>query len=76
MQGNPNDVGVLNNLAVVANRQGDKAAVAYAERAYKFMSQDAAVLDTLGWALVRHGDMNRGIGLLRDARKLQRKLGP
>ncbi len=68
LQGNPNDVGVLNNLAVVANRQGDKAAVGYAERAYKFASQDAAILDTLGWALVRHGDVNRGIGLLRDAR--------
>ncbi len=60
----PNDVDVLNNLAQVAIRQGDKAAVEYAERAYKLANNEAAVLDTLGWALVRHGQLDRGIGVL------------
>ncbi len=64
----PDDVDVLNNLAQVAIRQGDKAAVGYAERAYQRSSTDAAVLDTLGWALVKNGQVDRGTGLLRDAR--------
>ena len=67
LQRNPDNVEVLNNLAQVAMRQGDKAAVGYAERAYS-READAAILDTLGWALVRHGSLDRGIGLLRDAR--------
>ena len=40
----------------------------YAERAFKFASNEAAVLDTLGWALIRNGQLDRGLGLLRDAR--------
>ena len=64
----PDDSGVLNNLAQVAIRQGDKTAVSYAERAYQRSSTDAAILDTLGWALVRNGQVDRGTGLLRDAR--------
>jgi Flp pilus assembly protein TadD len=63
-----NDVEVLNNLAMVAFRQNDKAAVGYAERAYKLTTTHAPVLDTLGWILVRQGQLDRGIGLLREAR--------
>ncbi|HVN34176.1 MAG TPA: XrtA/PEP-CTERM system TPR-repeat protein PrsT [Casimicrobiaceae bacterium] len=59
---------VLNNLAQVAIRQGDKAAVGYAERAYQRASTDPAIIDTLGWALVKNGQVERGTGLLRDAR--------
>jgi tetratricopeptide (TPR) repeat protein len=46
---NPNDVEILNNLARVANRQGDKSALGYAERAYQLANTNAAVLDTIGW---------------------------
>ena len=65
---NANDVEVLNNLAQVANRQGDKAALEYAERAYQLANSNAAVLDTIGWVLVRQGQLDRGTSLLRDAR--------
>jgi Flp pilus assembly protein TadD len=68
LQRNPNDVEVLNNLAQVANRQGDKAALGYAERAYQLANSNAAVLDTIGWVLVRQGQLERGTSLLRDAR--------
>ncbi len=68
LQRNPNDVEILNNLAQVANRQGDKAALGYAERAYQLASSNAAVLDTIGWVLVRQGQLDRGTSLLRDAR--------
>ena len=68
LQRNPENVGALNNLAQVAMRQGDKAALGYAERAYQLEKGDTAIIDTLGWALVRQGQLDRGIGLLRDAR--------
>jgi putative PEP-CTERM system TPR-repeat lipoprotein len=68
LQRYPDDAEVLNNLAQVAIRQGDKTAVGYAERAHKLAKDNAAILDTLGWALVRNGSLDRGIGLLRDAR--------
>jgi Flp pilus assembly protein TadD len=68
LQRNPNDVEVLNNLAQVANRQGDKAALGYADRAYQLANTNAAVLDTLGWILIRQGQLDRGTSLLRDAR--------
>jgi putative PEP-CTERM system TPR-repeat lipoprotein len=68
LQRRPDDVEVLNNLAQVALRQGDKAALGYAERAYRLAHGEAPVLDTLGWVLVRQGQLDRGISLLRDAR--------
>jgi cellulose synthase operon protein C len=68
LQQRPDDADVLNNLAQVGIRQGDKAAVGYAERAYARSSTDAAVLDTLGWALIKNGETDRGTALLRDAR--------
>lgn len=68
LQRNPNDVEVLNNLAQVANRQGDKAALGYAERAYQLANSNPAVLDTLGWVLIQQGQLDRGTSLLRDAR--------
>jgi putative PEP-CTERM system TPR-repeat lipoprotein len=68
LERNPNDVEVLNNVAQVALRQDDRAALEYAERAYKLASTRPAVLDTLGWILVRQGQLDRGTNLLREAR--------
>jgi cellulose synthase operon protein C len=59
---------VLNNLAVVAQKQNDKAAVGFAERAYTLRPNDPVVIDTLGWMLLGQGQLERGVGLLRDAR--------
>lgn len=64
----PDDALVLNNLALVAFRQKDRDAIALAERAYALRPNDPVVIDTLGWILVRQGQLDRGIGLLRDAR--------
>jgi putative PEP-CTERM system TPR-repeat lipoprotein len=60
--------GILNNLANILMRQRDSRAVAYAERAYAAAPNDAAVLDTLGWALVQQGQASNGLRYLREAR--------
>jgi cellulose synthase operon protein C len=64
----PDDVLVLNNLALVLLRQGDKSALSFAEKAYQVAGRDPAVVDTLGLVLVSQGQLERGLGLLRDAR--------
>ena len=46
---------LLNNLANVLARQGDQAALDYAERAYRLAPTEAAIQDTLGWILVEQG---------------------
>jgi len=64
----PDDALVLNNLAQVLLRQGDKSALQVAEKAYKISERDPVVIDTLGWVLVSQGQIDRGLGYLRDAR--------
>jgi len=60
---------VLNNLAVIADRQGDGAkAVDYAKRAVAVAPGSAGVLDTFGWLLVRRGDFDTGLKHLREAK--------
>jgi putative PEP-CTERM system TPR-repeat lipoprotein len=64
----PDDGQILNNLALTASLQNDKAATGFAERAYALRPNDPAVIDTLGWLLFRQGQGDRGLALLRDAR--------
>jgi putative PEP-CTERM system TPR-repeat lipoprotein len=64
----PDDPFVLNNLAHVLFRQGDAAALGYAERAHKLAPQEAAIQDTLGWMLVQRGQRDAGLRHLREAR--------
>ncbi len=59
---------VLNNLANVLLAQGDRKALEYAERAHRLAPQNAAIQDTLGWALVKQGELDRGLRHLREAR--------
>lgn len=61
------DPGVLNNLANVLLRQGDAAAVGYAERAVKLMPDDPSCNATLGTILVARGETDRGLRYLREA---------
>ena len=58
---------VLNNLAWLYDRKGDKRAVQLAENAYDRAVESPAIKDTLGWILVRNGDIERGAKLLREA---------
>lgn len=64
----PDDPLALNNLAQAMLRQGDRAALPVAEKAYGLAVRDPIVIDTLGWVLVSQGQLDRGLGYLRDAR--------
>lgn len=65
----PDDAMALNNLANVHLRLKDPAsAVKMAEKAQQASPNEARVIDTLGWALHLHGQPDRALQLLRDAR--------
>ena len=63
----PNDYVILNNLAWSYFSLGDDRALETAERAYAMNSNDAAVTDTLGWILVEQGDIEKGLGFIKEA---------
>lgn len=62
------DPAVLNNLANVLARQGDRRALEVAEKAHRLAPRDAAIQDTLGWILVQQKQLEAGLRHLREAR--------
>lgn len=68
LQKSPRDPVVLNDLANVLLQIDPAAAVPVAERAVAAAPGDAGVIDTLGWALLRNGQNERALQMLRDAR--------
>jgi putative PEP-CTERM system TPR-repeat lipoprotein len=67
VEAQPNNVVVLNNLAWALYEQNDPGALQYAERAYELAPEQFEVADTMGWLLVEAGEVERGLGLIRDA---------
>ncbi|WP_426109928.1 XrtA/PEP-CTERM system TPR-repeat protein PrsT [Massilia sp. PWRC2] len=67
---NPENVVVLNNLAMAYHLAGDQRAVASAEQAYKLAGDQPMVMDTLGSILVEQGNVARGLPLLLRASSL------
>ncbi len=63
----PNDPAVLNNLAEVYGALGDVRSLELARRALDLAPNNPAVIDTMGWALVRLGQPEQGLAYLRDA---------
>jgi putative PEP-CTERM system TPR-repeat lipoprotein len=59
--------GVYNNIAYILLEFDVERAVEAATKAYDLAPTDAAVLDTLGWALVQVGELDRGLVHLREA---------
>src|SRR5512139_920668 len=57
----------LNNLAWIYDQQGNSLALQTAERAYKLSPASSAAQDTLGWILLKQGQTNRSLSLLRQA---------
>jgi tetratricopeptide (TPR) repeat protein len=63
----PDSAMLLNNLALIYLRQGDPRALDLAQRAYNANSGSYTIGDTLGWVLVRTGEVTQGLKYLRDA---------
>ena len=63
----PNQVGALNELALLASGAKDPHAQEYAERAYALQPASGSIGDTLGWILVGNGDLERGVKVLEKA---------
>ena len=66
-QKQPDNIGVLNNLANAYLLAKDGRALSTAERAYQLDPRSPEVADTLGWILVAQGDPVRGVDLLQRA---------
>lgn len=67
LQRQPKHVPSLNNLAWLYHELGDQRALAIAREAYALAPQSAAIMDTLGWILVRSGQVAEGLPLLEKA---------
>jgi predicted Zn-dependent protease len=67
MKDAPNDVVVMNNLAVIYQRDGDARALDLAQRARIAAPRSAAIADTLGWIMVQKDDAANGIKFLEQA---------
>jgi putative PEP-CTERM system TPR-repeat lipoprotein len=63
----PDNTMALNNLAWILTEQGDPKGLVYAEQAHRLSPMNPSVIDTLGSALMRNGQVKRGVDLLRMA---------
>lgn len=68
VRNDPTDAEALNNLANLLILQGDRGALAVAERALALRPGAAHVIGTTGWAAFKAGQTDRALQLLRDAR--------
>ncbi len=63
----PDDAAMVNNLAGLYFKTDDSRALEYARKAYELAPEQPATLDTLGWILVREGQVASGLKYLRQA---------
>jgi putative PEP-CTERM system TPR-repeat lipoprotein len=66
----PKNVIALNDMAWSCQQEKDSRALSFAERAFALDPGNPAVLDTLGWILLEHGDTTRAVSLLQKASAL------
>lgn len=67
LQKRPNNLAVLNNLAILYQRENDPRALTAAEQAFALMPDSSTVADTLGWILIEQGKIERGLALVKKA---------
>jgi putative PEP-CTERM system TPR-repeat lipoprotein len=63
----PNNPIVLNNLAWLYSQRNDARAVEFAEKAHSLAPNAAAIKDTLGYILIKSGNTDRGLPMLKEA---------
>lgn len=69
----PDNPMVINNLAILYQKEKDPRALALAEKAYQLNPEQATYADTLGWILVEQGQVPKGLEFLEKAAKLEPK---
>jgi Tfp pilus assembly protein PilF len=67
LQKEPDNLIMLNNLAMLLASTKDPKSVDYAARAYKAAPRTPGIADTYGWALVQQGRVDEGLPVLRAA---------
>ncbi len=70
LKAQPNDAGILNNLAVIYQQLGDPRAIDFAHRAAIMAPDNPQITDTLGWIIARKDDPAEGLKLLQRAHNL------
>ena len=66
----PEHVNIINNLALLYDETGNSKSLEYAEIAYSLAPENPAILDTLGWLLLKNNLSNkRAVELLSKAVK-------
>ena len=63
----PNEPRILNNLAWLRDELDRPGAAAAARQAFALAQESPEIADTLGWILVRDGNVGEGLPLLREA---------
>jgi putative PEP-CTERM system TPR-repeat lipoprotein len=67
LQTDPKNIGALNDLAWLYQKEKDPRALATAEQAYQLKPDNPEIMDTLGWILVEQNNTTRGTELLQKA---------
>ncbi len=67
----PKNTVVLNNLAWLYHETGDERAVTMARKAYDLAPENAAIVDTYGWIMLKAGNHEESLPILEKAHKLQ-----
>ena len=62
---------VLNNLAWLYHEDGDERAISLAQKAYELNPENAAVVDTYGWIMLKSGNHQQSVPILEKAHELQ-----
>ena len=63
----PRDFRILNNFAWALRQADDPRTIDYAQQAFQLKPDDAAIADTLGWALVGQGKLHDGLQMMFKA---------
>ncbi|MBJ7277369.1 MAG: hypothetical protein COB82_01685 [Marinobacter sp.] len=67
----PKNTIVLNNLAWLYHETGDQRAVPMAKKAYELAPDNAAIVDTYGWIMLKAGNPEESLPILKKAHELQ-----
>ncbi len=63
----PENISAINNLALIYDQTNDPRNIEFAEIAYSLAPDRANINDTLGWILLKSGDIERALKLLEFA---------